>query len=36
MGKVIMKVLTYRLRNQIEEYMADKQTCVRKDRSTIW
>ena len=35
MGKVMLKILMNRLRNQLEEYMADEQVGFRKDRSTI-
>jgi len=35
LGKVLMMILTERLRSQIEEHMADEQARFRKDRSTV-
>ena len=35
MGKVMMKILTYRLRDQLEEHMVDEQAGFRRDRSTV-
>jgi len=35
LGKVLMMILTERLRSQIEEHMADEQAGFRKDRSTV-
>src|SRR3984885_248866 len=35
MYKVLMSVLTERLKGQTEEYMADEQAGFRKDRSTV-
>jgi len=35
LGKVLMIILTERLRSQVEEHMADKQAGFRKDRSTV-
>ena len=35
LGKVLMMILTERLRSQREEHMADEQAGFRKDRSTV-
>ena len=35
LGKVLMSVLTGRLRAQTEEHLADEQAGFRKDRSTV-
>jgi len=35
LGKVLMMILTEKLRSQIEELMADEQAKFRKDRSTV-
>jgi len=35
LGKVLMMILTERLRSHIEEHMADEQAGFRKDRSTV-
>ena len=35
LGKVLMSVLTERLRAQTEEHLADEQAGFRKDRSTV-
>jgi len=35
LGKVLMSVLTQRLRAQTEEHLADEQAGFRKDRSTV-
>ena len=35
LGKVMMAILTERLRGKTEEYMADEQAGFRKDRSTV-
>jgi len=35
LGKVLMMILTERLRSQIEEHTADEQAGFRKDRSTV-